>query len=150
MFSYARYSFLIIALAGIVSCQSKANTIQIGDHVFHVDFAATQEQKTKGLMFVETIPDDYGMVFLYDKPAIQKFWMRNTLIPLDMLFFDRNGRLAHIEHNARPHDLTPRGPDIPVCSVVEINGGQAEKRGIDLGDVLIAKELQECLQSSGK
>ena len=153
MFSCAKARYIIagfIVMIGLVACQKNDGLarISIGDRVMKVDYARTTQEKINGLMFVEQMPEDYGMVFTYPAPEITKYWMKNTLIPLDILFFDENAKLIHIERNATPHDLSPRGPDTPVCVVVEINGGMADKMGIKKGDVLIAKDAQECLQSS--
>lgn len=149
MFTYVRYFFLVIALAGLVACQSDAfDQVTIGDQVFKMRYAVTPEERTKGLMFVEAMPEDQGMVFLFPDHQPRKFWMHNTFIPLDMLFFDHDMRLIHIEENATPHDLTPRGPDESVCVVVEINGGEAAKRGIKKGDILSINRTYKCLQSN--
>jgi uncharacterized membrane protein (UPF0127 family) len=115
---------------------------------FSVDVADTPETQQRGLMFIEDMPHDEGMIFVYDQPMIALFWMKNTLIPLDMLFFDENNKLIHIEHSATPSDETPRGPrSTPVCSVVEINGGVALSAGIEKGAKLLTDLTQECLQS---
>ena len=114
---------------------------------YQVDYARTPAEKSQGLMFVEDMPDDYGMVFVNNPADISKFWMHNTLIPLDMLFFDEENRLIHVEHSAVPHDISPRGPDVPVCRVVELKGGQARANKIETGTVLIENNDEECLPS---
>ena len=73
------------------------------------------------------------MLFVYESPQPVAFWMRNTLIPLDMLFFDGTGRLTRIKENAQPHDETPVVGGDAVRYVLEINGGLAAELGIDLG-----------------
>jgi len=115
--------------------------------VFFVDVADTPKEMQKGLMFVEEMPIEEGMIFLYPEQRQTFFWMKNTLIPLDIMFFDKNNELIHVEHSAIPHDKTPRGPQGPICSVVEINGGLAKKMNIPLGSKLITNLSQECLQS---
>jgi uncharacterized membrane protein (UPF0127 family) len=147
MYSYLKTIVLCFVLIGFTACQDQAQQTRIGDEVFIFDYAITSEQKEQGLMFVEEMPNNYGMVFMNDVPSYSKYWMKNTLIPLDMLFFDETNTLVHIEHSATPHDLTPRGPDIPVCTIVEINGGQAKERNIELGQKLFINVAQECLQS---
>ncbi len=152
--SIKKYIFIFI-LVGLAACQENKEQIIIEtpsgqQAVFSISIAQTQEQQKKGLMFVEEMPQDEGMIFLYPTPSITKFWMKNTLIPLDMLFFDNNNQLVHIEYSATPHDETPRGPDSPICSVVEINGGLADKMNIATGSKLISNLTQECLQSSAK
>ena len=115
--------------------------------VFSVDIADTPTEQQKGLMFVESMPDKEGMIFLYPQQTQTFFWMKNTLIPLDMLFFDKDNELIHVEHSAVPHDEAPRGPQDPICSVVEINGGLAKKMNMTFGSKLITNLTQECLQS---
>lgn len=117
--------------------------------VFFVDAAITPEEQQKGLMFVRDLPENEGMLFVYKQQHNSRFWMKNTVIPLDMLFFDSSNVLVHIEHSARPYDLTPRGPNTPVCSILELNGGTADKLGIKKGAKLFTNLTQECLQSHG-
>ena len=144
---FVRISFIVLLVGGIYGCQPKTETITIGAHQFDVRYALTEEEQAKGLMFVEDMPEDQGMVFPKSSEQILKFWMKNTLIPLDMLFFDKDMRLVHIERSATPHDLTPRGPDSPVCVVVELNGGVAKKRNIQINDILSLNRPYKCLQS---
>lgn len=150
MFTFVRYFALLLLVGGLSACQPKKESITIGDQIFFVTYALTDEDRAQGLMFVEEMPADEGMVFLYPSENILKFWMKNTLIPLDMLFFDADMRLIHIERNATPHDLSPRGPDSPVCVIVELNGGMAENTNIHLNDILSLNRPYKCLQSSGE
>ncbi len=87
-------------------------------------------------MFVESMPTMTGMLFIYESPQIASFWMRNTLIPLDMLFADPSGRITHIHENAVPLDETSILGGDNVLYVLEINGGIARRLGIDVGDVM--------------
>jgi uncharacterized membrane protein (UPF0127 family) len=146
MFTYVKILFLCVVLSGISSCQDSSNLIKIGDSQFYADYAVTDQEKSNGLMFVETLDDDYAMIFLNNAPQYTKFWMKNTLIPLDMLFFDSNNNLIHIEHNAVPHDLSLRGPNKPICTVIEIKGGLAKTQGIQVGDKLFHNPPHLCLQ----
>lgn len=103
---------------------------------FEVELALTSEQQTRGLMFRKELPEGTGMLFLFDPPREAAFWMKNTLIPLDMLFIAPDGRIARIVAKARPHDETPVSSDGPVRGVLEIGGGQAEALKIAVGDRL--------------
>jgi uncharacterized membrane protein (UPF0127 family) len=85
-------------------------------------------------MFREQLDTDAGMLFVFDPPRRVGFWMKNTLIPLDMLFADRTGRIVAIVERAEPHSLEPMGPEVAVAFVLEINGGLAEQLGIAVGD----------------
>jgi len=115
------------------------------EYVYSVEYAVTMEEKAQGLMNRLSIPENHAMLFINGYPRETYFWMRNTLVPLDMLFFDADKRLVHIEHNAIPHDESPRGTDIPVCYVLEINGGQAASLNIANGAIFFANLPQECL-----
>lgn len=103
---------------------------------FRVEVADTPESRAQGLMFRESMPRFSGMLFVYEAPGPVAFWMRNTLIPLDMLFFDPSGLLTHVHANARPLDETPIPGGENVLYVLEINGGLAETLGIAEGAVL--------------
>jgi uncharacterized membrane protein (UPF0127 family) len=85
-------------------------------------------------MHRETLPERAGMLFVYDEPHRGGFWMKNTLIPLDMLFIKANGNIVHIAANAVPEDETPIPSNEPVLAVLEINGGTAAALGIKEGD----------------
>lgn len=105
-----------------------------------IEIATSPEQKIKGLMFRESLSAQQGMLFLYAPPQNARMWMKNTLIPLDMLFIDADNRIVHIHANAKPHDLTPIGAGRPVAAVLELNGSEAGKLGIRVGDVAIVEE----------
>jgi uncharacterized membrane protein (UPF0127 family) len=97
------------------------------------DSAARQEQ---GLMFVRSLPADEGMLFPQARPRVMAFWMKNTVIPLDILFITARGRIACLREQARPLSLDLIGCDQPVKAVLEIGGGEAAKRGIRVGDLV--------------
>ena len=104
---------------------------------FTVEVAETPEQLEHGLMFRDSMPEDAGMLFLLglDEPA--SFWMRNTFLPLDMLFIARDGRITNIHHNAAPGSTAIISSTEPVTGVLEINGGVAGRLGIHAGDHVI-------------
>jgi uncharacterized membrane protein (UPF0127 family) len=104
-----------------------------GVHQFSVDVAATPEQQERGLMFVKALAPDRGMIFPYDPPQQIAFWMKNTLIPLDIIFIRADGTIAKI-YNAQPLDITPLPSGEPVALVLEIGGGRAAQLGIKEGD----------------
>lgn len=109
---------------------------EFGQARFQVDLADTPEERARGLMYVESMPTMSGMLFVYDAPQRATFWMRNTLIPLDMLFVDQTGRIAWIHENAIPMDETFIEGGYDILSVLEINGGLAHRLGIKVGDLL--------------
>lgn len=107
-----------------------------GQAHFSVDLADDPAERARGLMFVEQMPTMAGMLFAYDHPQRVAFWMRNTLIPLDMVFADGQGRISHIHKMARPLDETPIPGGNSVQYVLEINGGLADRLGLEPGDEL--------------
>jgi uncharacterized membrane protein (UPF0127 family) len=107
---------------------------QSGSHRFRIWIADTASRQRQGLMFVRELPADQGMLFVNEAPRVSYFWMKNTYIPLDMLFIDSRGRIAAIFANTTPHSLDPVGPDVPVKAVLELRGGEAARRGIRPGD----------------
>lgn len=104
-----------------------------GQAAFNVEIADTAELRSKGLMHREEMARQDGMLFIFDAPRHATFWMRNTLIPLDMLFAGNDGVVTTFHSNAIPHDetLIPGGDDI--MYVLEINGGLSELYGIGVG-----------------
>lgn len=123
----------------IAPCATDRVTItgSFGKAVFNVDVAASEQTRAQGLMHVEDMPLSKGMLFVYQRPQIMSFWMRNTLIELDMLFLDAFGVIAHIHARAQPLDETPISPgDMQLTGVLEINGGLAQRLGIKAGDIL--------------
>lgn len=119
-------------------CAADRVTIQggFGQAHFAVEVADTVPERSQGLMFVEDMPLLSGMLFVYDRPQSVSFWMKNTLIPLDMLFAGPAGEILRIHENAIPGDLTPIPGGEGVQMVLEINGGMAARLGIAEGDVM--------------
>ncbi|HYD17257.1 MAG TPA: DUF192 domain-containing protein [Patescibacteria group bacterium] len=91
-----------------------------------------------GLMYRKSMGTDQGMLFQMGKPARPtSFWMKNTLIPLDIIFVAEDGRITHIHPNAKPHDLSPIPSNGPVTGVIELNGGRAAALEIQVGDFVV-------------
>ena len=107
-----------------------------GDHTFTVQNAVTPEQRERGLMFVRSLGPNDGMLFTFDEPQQLSFWMKNTLIPLDMIFIRADSTIARIA-TAKPLDETPVPAGELVNRVIEINGGRAAQLGIRPGDTLL-------------
>ncbi|MEM7651232.1 MAG: DUF192 domain-containing protein [Pseudomonadota bacterium] len=110
---------------------------------FNVELALNPRHQAQGLMFRTEMAEDAGMLFVFPSLSQLRFWMKNTLIPLDMMFLDEDGTINHIHANATPKDLTPVGPDGFSKAVLEINGGVAEKFGISVGDKVIHESFGE-------
>ncbi len=128
----------LAAMPALAACSEDRVTV-VGDWGranFAVQVADDNEERAQGLMFVEEMAMLEGMLFVYDAPRRASFWMRNTLIPLDMLFVSADGTIKKVHENAIPLDETgiDGGPDITF--VLEINGGLSSRLGIAAGDVL--------------
>lgn len=104
-----------------------------GDRVFNVELVDTPAARARGLMFREFMPNNQGMLFDFRIDQTVSFWMKNTLIPLDMIFTDRDGVILHIHQNAIPGDETPIPSGVPVRAVLEINAGLTQFLGIKVG-----------------
>jgi uncharacterized membrane protein (UPF0127 family) len=100
---------------------------------FHVELARTEAEHEKGLMYREHLAPDAGMLFLFDRPSMQTFWMKNTLIPLDMIFISGDHTIAGVVVDAEPLTLTPRSVNLPSQYVLEIGGGLSMRLGIRAG-----------------
>lgn len=127
------------AMAELVDCPSNELRVLAPDGAertrFLVRIADDPEERERGLMFVEGMPEDEGMLFLFEEPSEVGFWMRNTLIPLDLVFIDKTGQIVRVHPGAVPHDETPIWSGSPVIGVLEINAGQAGAHGILPGDL---------------
>ena len=104
-----------------------------GAHRFTVEIARTPDQQEIGLMFRRSLPPDRGMIFPYDPPFPASFWMKNTLIPLDMIFIRADGRIARIAQGV-PESLDPVPAGEPIAAVLELRGGRSAELGIREGD----------------
>ncbi|WP_293576289.1 DUF192 domain-containing protein [Phaeobacter sp.] len=107
-----------------------------GQARFQIELADTPALRSQGLMHRTALATTSGMLFVYEQPQRAAFWMKNTLIPLDMLFVDQSGVVRHIHENAIPGDLTPIEGGNDVLAVLEINGGLARQYGITVGTEL--------------
>jgi uncharacterized membrane protein (UPF0127 family) len=103
-------------------------------HKFIVEVARTPEQQAQGLMFRQSLAPNSGMIFLNEAPRPASFWMKNTLIPLDIIFIRPDGTIARIAENTVPLSLDPVPSLEPVSAVLEIAGGRASQLRIKPGD----------------
>lgn len=102
-------------------------------HVFRVWLADTPQRQAQGLMFVRSLPDLRGMLFVYPEPRAISMWMKNTYIPLDMVFIDAHGRIQQIVEQTTPHSVDLVRSKYPALAVLEIAGGEAQRLGIRPG-----------------
>ena len=103
-------------------------------HVFAVEMARTAAEQQKGLMFRTELGPNEGMVFPRPVPDVASFWMKNTPLPLDIIFIDPDGTILNIAANTVPYSLDPVPADGPTGAVLEIPGGRAAQLGIGPGD----------------
>lgn len=101
---------------------------------FRVELARTPQEQSKGLMFRTELAPDEGMIFPFDPPRGASFWMRNTVIPLDLIFVGVDGRISNIAANAIPYDESPLNSVGLAKAVLELRGGRAAELGIVPGD----------------
>ena len=99
-----------------------------------IELATTSAQQAKGLMFRAHLEENRGMLFIFEDDQIRTFWMKNTLIPLDMIFIDKEFQVVGVVHEATPRTTSPRMVPYASRFVLEINGGLAKKWGIRRGD----------------
>ncbi len=92
--------------------------------------AITREQRAQGLMFVRDMPEMTGMLFIYDRDAILSIWMKNTFIPLDIVFIAADGTPINAHRNAQPQTLNSRRAEAPARYVLELNAGMADRLGL--------------------
>lgn len=102
-------------------------------HRFDVEVALTEKEQEKGLMFRKELAGDGGMIFPMDPPRIASFWMKDTVIPLDMLFVRTDGSVALVAPDVQPYSREPVSAGIPVAGVIELRGGRAAELGITEG-----------------
>ena len=115
-----------------ITIESRDGTIRD----FTVELALTREEMSVGLMFREDMDDDHGMLFYFGQEQEISFWMKNTFIPLDMIFIKKDGTIHHIHEKAKPNDLTSIPSNGLAVAVLEINGGLSQKLGIKMGDTI--------------
>jgi uncharacterized protein len=106
------------------------------DVAFDAMIADTDAERMKGLMFVWDMPDNTAMLFIYPEHKPVSMWMKNTYIPLDIIFVDAENKISNIHADAQPHDLTPIHSEGKVAYVVELPSGSAKKHGISIGNRL--------------
>ncbi len=136
-----RWFFVLVTLwmlSGVAACQAQPTvTILTGagrQVVFQVEVADTPAKRTMGLQYRKELGSDRGMIFLFPAESPQSFWMKNTPIPLDMIFIDREKKIVGIVEQTTPFSLDSRSVAAPSQFVLEINGGLAKRHGIQAGD----------------
>lgn len=132
---------LVQARMGDVEAQMRRDTLTLvtatGEHKISIEIAETNEEKALGLMFRTSLADDAGMLFPYAPPQETGMWMRNTYIPLDMVFIREDGTVHRIEARTEPLSETVISSRGPITAVLEIAAGNAERLGLKAGDKVL-------------
>lgn len=136
------FFFAVLMCACVVCARPVVIHTKAGAINFDVEVADTAKTQKNGLMFRTQLDADKGMIFINEYDQVWNMWMKNTLIPLDMIFVNKAGRIVKIAPNAQPKDLTIISSDIPVRAVLEIGAGQSEKKGIMVGDTAILQPVK--------
>jgi uncharacterized membrane protein (UPF0127 family) len=130
---------ILAVAAPLGACSDEGKLVlhtDTGDYTFNVEVVDTPDSRAQGLMFRQELADDAGMLFDFKEEREVSFWMRNTFIPLDMIFVDAQGVVKNIHVNARPQDPTSIPSAGPVQFVLEIPGGRSEEIGLEPGDTM--------------
>jgi len=135
---FAALALIFMATSGaaqVALCDESRLSIRgdWGQAAYSVEIADTPQTRQQGLMFRESMARNAGMLFIFERPQTVGFWMKNTLIPLDLLFIDQTGVVKRVHSNAIPGDLTTIPGGDGIFAVLEINGGLAQSYGINEG-----------------
>lgn len=140
--------FLLLALPACAEQQQELSlsSLEVASpsgrvHHFTVEVATTPDERRDGLMGRTSLAPDRGMLFVFPQSGMQEFWMKDTLIPLDMVFVRPDGTVAKVHDQAKPLDLTPISSGEAVIAVIELAGGRAKELGIAPGNVVSSPAL---------
>lgn len=137
--------FLFLPFLAIAQLKFETEQLTIrttkGDRSFTVELALDSLQREQGLMFRKEMPQNAGMLFDFERPRVVNMWMKNTFIPLDMLFIDEAGIVQHVHEGAVPHDETVIPSSGPVRFTLELNAGAVKQNGIKEGDRIVSNRI---------
>jgi uncharacterized membrane protein (UPF0127 family) len=119
---------------GVMKTAQLKITGSSGDHLLSVELALNPAQQRQGLMYRRDMPDDHGMLFIYGTEKEIGMWMKNTLMPLDMLFFNQDGKITRIARNTEPFSERIIRSGSPVYGVLEVKAGTSDRLRINVGD----------------
>ena len=141
---YRLIAVLLLSIQISACADDTTPMVTLGGQQFIVDVADTDETRARGLMFVREMDDNKGMIFLFDKEEPQSFWMKNTKIPLDIFYFDKELKLVSVSENTPPC-RTSRCRSYPSSGpaqyVLELNAGKAEELGVSRGSQLTVHNI---------
>ena len=137
-----RLLLCVLMLITFTACASGDPSVELGGKTFAVEIADTSEKQALGLMFRDNMEADKGMLFIFPNEAPRSFWMKNTRIPLDIMYFDKELKMVSVSADTPPCKVTrcPSYPSkAPAMYVLELNAGAAKKLGVGVGDKLTLK-----------
>ena len=138
MLSVASFSIQAVSQSIITFKKSKLKIITLkGESEFDVELAVSERQQSQGLMYRRAMAINAGMLFDYGVPRHIQMWMKNTYIPLDMIFIDRQGKILNIVERTIPHSEAIVASKGPARAVLELNSGMASRLGARIGDTVI-------------
>lgn len=138
--SFSKFCLMLVTLGLVMSiqaCAAKGSSVELKGKTFSIEIADNDASREHGLMDRTEMAADHGMLFVFQDDIPRAFWMKNTKIPLDMLFFDADRRLVSVQHNVPPCTADPcpaYSSGAPARYVLELNGGEAQKIGVTAGD----------------
>ena len=136
-----RLALFLLCASALSGCADAGQSwVELGGQRYTVEVANTDEERARGLMFRDVMADDHGMVFIHEEQMPQSYWMKNTRIPLDILYFDNDRKLVAQQRDVPPCSLGDACPSYPSNAparyVLEVNAGQAERLKLKDGAVL--------------
>ena len=134
-----RILLIVLMFTTCTACASGGPSVELGGKSFAVEIADTREKQALGLMFRDEMPAGEGMLFIFPDEAPRSFWMKNTRIPLDIMYFDKDMNMVSISADTQPCRVSrcPSYPSIaPAKYVLELNAGTASELGVGPGDRL--------------
>ena len=132
-------TFALAVLLPLAACAKSGPYVELKGQRYTIEVAADEASREHGLMDRTQMDADHGMLFVFDDDTSRAFWMKNTKIPLDMLFFDADKKLVSIQHRVPPCTADPcpaYSSGAPARYVLELNGGEAQKLGLTSGDTI--------------
>lgn len=141
-----RACLLLFAALMQMACSATTPTVTLRGHTYRVEIADDNSERARGLMYRDSMEADAGMLFLFERQEPQAFWMKNTRIPLDILYFDQQWKLVGWSLNTPPCSLGDRCPSYPSQAparfVLELNAGTTERIGAQFGDTLTVSGVE--------
>lgn len=136
------FIFTTVHILSLTGCSGKEEIvfITVGNDIYHIKLARTSEEQSLGLMHIESLKPDEGMIFIYNEDRKLSFWMKNTLVPLSIAYISKDGTIKEIYH-MNPESLTPVKSVHSVRYALELSLGSFERSGVSVGDKITFPDL---------